>query len=189
MKNELIIENGVTAMANVFFVASVLILFGALVNNAYADDCDDGCITLCNNSSKRVTIATANPDGGIGCALTGNGCRMNIEGWWNLEPGQCYQPNASLYWSTYYSIANISNDGVWSYPSWPEDKTVLNGSKGLSGYSGYSICVNKDNSFRREVRGKAISAFNETCPAGYVKSPVNLYTSGEIDYDLTLSIK
>ena len=177
------------AGSSMFFITAILFLFAALTNNTQAGDCDNGCITLCNKSSKTITIATANPDGGMTCAFSGSGCRTNTEGWWTLKPGQCYQPNADLYWSTYYSIAHISSDGKWSYPSWPEDKAVLNGRKGLSGYSGFSICVKKGPAFRREVRGKPITAFNETCPTGYVKSPVNLYTMGEIDYDLTLSIR
>ena len=168
---------------------SVFLLCEVLANIGHAADCDNGCITLCNNSSRKLTIATANPDGGMMCAFSGSGCQTNIEGWWNLEPGQCYEPNADLYWSTYYSIVHISPEGEWSYPSWSVDQDVLNGSKGLSGYSGFSICVNKNSAFRREVSGKPIVAFNETCPTGYVKSPLNLYTTGEIDYDLTLSIK
>lgn len=175
----------IKAIALSYFIIAVLL------GQARADNCANGCITLCNNTEQKVTIATANPKGGLGCAFSGNGCRVAIEGWWNLEPGQCYQPNADLYWSTYYSVVKISPSGDWLYPSWEKDQALLDGdkSKGLSGYSGYSICVNKQKGFRREVSGKMIDAFTEACPAGYKKSLVNLYTSGQVDYDLTYSIK
>ena len=51
------------------------------------------------------------------------------------------------------------------------------------------MCVDKKNAFRRKVSGKVIAAFRETCPAGYEKSPVNLYTRAEAGYDLSYSIK
>lgn len=153
-------------------------------------DCSDGCVTLCNKSDKTAHIATLHREGGFMCPLSGNGCNVEVEGWWRLKPGQCYQPNMGLFWETYYSVVHISN-GTRTYPTWSRDERLLSGDKyrGLSGHSGYSICVKKYDNFHRKISGKPISAFNETCPVGYEKSKVNLYTRGSVDYDLTYSIK
>lgn len=167
------------------------VLFTAMAASAFAGGCNDGCITLCNKSPKTVHIATLHSTGLFACALSGTGCGVEMEGWWRLKSGECYQPNAALYWETFYSIVHISSNGARAYPSWSKDEALLNGdrSRGLSGYSGYSICVKKNDSFRRKISGRPINAFNETCPAGYEKSKVNLYTRGEVNYDLTYSIK
>ena len=167
------------------------LIAGVAASDAKAGSCGDGCMTLCNKTGSTVWIATLHRVGGLGCALSGNGCASVTEGWWRLDPGKCFEPDAALFWETYYSVFREAPDGSRVYPQWSQDKAVLSGrkSKGLSGYSGYSMCVDKDNAFRRRISGKPIKAFNETCPSGYVKSPVNLYTRAEVDYNLTYSIR
>ncbi len=179
------------AKAIAFGAAFGAFIVGGAVSDAKAGSCGDGCMTLCNKTGSTVWVATLHRVGGLGCAFSGNGCASVTEGWWKLDPGKCFEPDAALFWETYYSIFRKAPDGSWVYPQWSQDKAVLSGkkSKGLSGYSGYSMCVDKDNAFRRKISGRPINAFNETCPSGYIKAPVNLYTRAEVDYNLSYSIK
>ncbi len=171
--------------------AACTALIASMSGAAKAGSCNDGCMSLCNKTGNTVWVATLHVKGSLGCAFSGNGCSTISEGWWKLAPGKCFEPDADLFWETYYSIFTKASDGSWRYPQWPKDQALLKGNKykGLSGYSGYSMCVDKKKAFRRKVSGKVIAAFRETCPAGYEKSPVNLYTRAEAGYDLSYSIK
>ncbi len=181
--------SGVKALA--FGAALGALIAGVAASDARAGSCGDGCMTLCNKTGSTVWIATLHRVGGMGCAFSGNGCASVTEGWWKLDPGTCFEPDSALFWETFYSIFREAADGSRIYPQWSKDQAVLDGSKykGLSGYSGYSMCVDRHKAFRREVSGKPIKAFTATCPSGYEKSPVNLYTRAEAGYNLSYSIK
>ncbi len=155
------------------------------------DDCKHGCITLCNKSDRIYTIATAHLRSAYARGNTFGTDMVEIEGWWQLKPGQCYNPQAALYWQTYYSIAHKSSSGKWIYPQWDVDPAVLDGSKwkGMSGYRDATICIKKSGHFRRHLAGDITSAFKEVCPPGLQKAPVNLFTVGQVDYDVTYTIK
>lgn len=159
-------------------------------NNGY-NSCKYGCITLCNKTNKTYTITTAHLQSATTRGNKSGIARVEIEGWWELKPEQCYKPQAALYWQTYYSIAHKSPNGKWIYPQWDVDQAVLNGSKGkgMSGYRNGFLCIKKSDHFRRFVPGSIKSAFKEACPKGYQKAPVNLFTEGQVDYDLTYTLK
>jgi len=159
-------------------------------NNGY-NSCKYGCITLCNKSDKTYTIATAHMQSSSTRGNRSGIDRVEIEGWWELKSGQCYQPQTALYWQTYYSIAHKSSSGKWIYPQWNVNQAVLDGSKGkgMSGYRNGSFCIKKSDHFRRHIPGRIKSAFKEVCPKGYRKAPVNLFTEGRADYDFTYRLK
>ncbi len=155
------------------------------------NSCKYGCITLCNKTNKTYTIATAHMQSSTTRRNESGIARVEIEGWWELKPDQCYKPQAALYWQTYYSIAHKSPNGKWVYPQWNVDQAVLDGSKGkgMSGYRNGSMCIKKSDHFRRHLPGKIKSALKEVCPKGYLKAPINLFTEGQADYDLTYTLK
>ena len=149
--------------------------------------CDHGCVKLCNESDHTYTIATAHMQS---AGRTHDG-RVEIEGWWKLKPGDCFYSPTALFWRTYYSITRISSNGKWYYPNWEINRALLERREksGMSGIRNRSICVNKSGKFLHHLPGRIGNAFAETCPRGYVKAPVNLYTEGEVNYRMTYSIK
>ncbi len=155
--------------------------------------CDDGCVKLCNESAHTYSIAAAHMQSAgltYGSRIE-HGNRVEIEGWWELKPGKCFYSPTALFWRTYYSVARISGNGKWYYPEWKINQALLEGKerRGMSGVRNRSMCVNKSGKFLHHIPGRIDNAFGETCPRGYVKAPVNLYTEGEVDYRATYSIK
>ena len=142
----------------------------------YGWRCRYGCVTLCNESATIYTIATSH----LRWRDEGAGREVEVEGWFKLKPNQCYPPQTKIYWWTYYSVAVISKNGKWSFPQWPVKKELMDGKKnqGLSGVRKRSMCVKKTDKFMRRVPGKFDAIFNKSCPKGYVKVPVNLFTQG-----------
>jgi len=155
--------------------------------------CDDGCVKLCNESSHTYTIAAAHMQsaGRTYGSRVEHGNRVEIEGWWELKPGKCFYSPTALFWQTYYSVARISRNGKWYYPKWEINQALMERKerRGMSGVRNRSMCVNKSGEFLHHIPGRIDNAFGETCPRGYVKAPVNLYTEGEVDYRATYSIK
>lgn len=155
--------------------------------------CDGGCVKLCNESSHTYTIAAAHMQSAgltYGSRIE-HGNRVEIEGWWELKPGKCFYSPTALFWQTYYSVARISPNGKWYYPELEINQALMERKerRGMSGVRNRSMCVNKSGEFLHHIPGRIDNAFGETCPRGYVKAPVNLYTEGEVDYRATYSIK
>ena len=148
----------------------------------YGWRCRYGCVTLCNESATTYTIATSH----LRWRDEGVGREVEVEGWFKLKPNHCYPPQVKIYWWTYYSVAVISKNGKWTFPRWPVKKALMNGRKksGMSGVRGFSMCVKKTDKFMRRVPGKFNAIFNKSCPKGYVKVPVNLFTQGREGSDL-----
>lgn len=171
-----------------FFAITFIILFTGV--KASARDCSNGCLTLCNKLRSTVYIAVATMDGPLSCPFSRKKCHVNVQGWWKLKPGQCYKPERGYWAETYYSIEAVSSDGKRKFPSWKQNQALLRGDRqsGMSGYSGYSICV-QSKPFKQRIKGKLKVAFRKDCPKGYRKSPLNLYTRKPTDRNATFSIR
>lgn len=141
-----------------WFFAVPFVLFGALwLHPAPAI----AGLHVCNKTENKIYVAVASLSGD--CVI--DYCSERIQGWWNIEPGDCKTPIG----------ANLDTSGDTDYYYYAED------SQGGTWTGGLPLCVDPQNAFDYTYRE------DDACVTNSKKNFKRIATDQSSDYTLSLT--